>query len=136
MPGRSARAGATSIEFALVGSIFFMLVMGIFEIGRAFMVQHLLTNAARTGCRVGVLQGQSSAQITAAVNNTLSAQGVSGDGVTVQVNDGSTDASAANSGDEITVKVSVPVSSISWIPGTNYIAGSLYLNSQYTLRRE
>jgi hypothetical protein len=85
---------------------------------------------------VGVLQGQSSAQITAAVNNTLSAQGVSGDGVTVQVNDGSTDASAANSGDEITVKVSVPVSSISWIPGTNYIAGSLYLNSQYTLRRE
>jgi Flp pilus assembly protein TadG len=132
----AGRIGATSVEFALVGGIFFMIVMGIVEIGRAFMVKHLLTNAAREGCRQGVLSGRSTAQITGVVNTTLTAQGISGDAASVQVNDGSADASTANSGDEITVKVSVPVSKITWIPGTNYLQPNTTLSSQYTLRRE
>jgi Flp pilus assembly protein TadG len=114
--------------------VFFLILMGIVEIGRGFMVKHLLTNAARQGCRTGVIEGTSSAQITTVVNNSLSSDGVSGDGVTVQVNDGSADASAAQSGDEITVKVSVTVDKISWLPFTNYVFGSI--SSQYTLRRE
>src|SRR5690349_3839288 len=97
--GWARRAGATSVEFAVAGMVFFLIVMGIVEIGRAFMVQHLLTNATRQGCRAGVLQGQSTAQITAVVTNCLAAQGINGDVATVQVNDGSTDASNANSGD-------------------------------------
>jgi Flp pilus assembly protein TadG len=110
--------------------------MGIVEVGRAFMVQHLLTNAAREGCRKGVLPGWSTAQITGVVNNALSADGISGDVATVQVNDGAVDASTANSGDEITVKITVPASKISWIPGTSYLPGNANLSSQYTLRRE
>jgi Flp pilus assembly protein TadG len=130
------RVGATSVEFTVAGLVFFTLILGIFEIGRAFMVQHLMTNAAREGCRVGVLQGTSSAQITTAVTSRLAQQGVGGDVASVQVNDGTTDASNAKSGDEITVKVTVPVSKITWLPFTNYIDGGLNLNSQYTLRRE
>jgi Flp pilus assembly protein TadG len=133
---RAGRFGATSVEFAVAASVFFMIVMGVVEVGRALMVQHLLTNAARQGCRVGVLQGKSNDQIQTAVNNTLNGQGISGDSVTVLVNDGTTDASAAQSGDEITVAVRVPVSAISWIPGTNYLLPNASLTSQYTLRRE
>jgi Flp pilus assembly protein TadG len=132
----SQRFGATCVEFTVAGLVFFTLILGIFEIGRAFMVKHLLTNAAREGCRLGVLQGTSSPQITTAVTNRLSQQGIAGDAASVQVNDGTTDAQYAMSGDEITVKVTVPVSSITWLPFTNYIDGSLNLNSQYTLRRE
>jgi Flp pilus assembly protein TadG len=134
--GPARRIGATCVEFTVSGLVFFILILGIFEIGRAFMVQHLLTNAAREGCRLGVLQGVTSPQITAAVNNRLAQQGIGGDVASVQVNDGSTDAQYAKSGDEITVKVTVPVSKITWLPFTNYIDGSLNLNSQYTLRRE
>jgi Flp pilus assembly protein TadG len=132
--GWAVRAGATSVEFAVVSLVFFMILMGIVEIGRAFMVQHLLTNAARQGCRAGVLQGRSNDQITTVVNSVLQDQGLSGDGVSIQVNDGSADASSAQSGDEITVKVSVPVDKIGWLPGTTYLFGSM--SSQYTLRRE
>jgi Flp pilus assembly protein TadG len=132
----ACRVGATLVEFVPVSLAFFILILGIFEIGRAFMVQHLLTNAAREGCRVGVLQGRSNAQITAAVNNKLANQGINGDAASVQVNDGTADASTANSGDEITVKVTIPVSKMTWLPFTNYIAGNLNINSQYTLRRE
>jgi Flp pilus assembly protein TadG len=132
--GWARRAGATSVEFAVASLFFFLIIMGIVEIGRGFMVKHLLTHAARQGCRLGVIEGTTSAQITTAVNNTLTSDGISGDGVTVQVNDGSADASTAQSGDEITVKVSVTVDKISWVPGTNYLIGSI--SSQYTLRRE
>src|SRR5205085_9358756 len=102
--GRVRRALATSVEFAFAGSVFFIIILGIVEVGRGFMVKHLLTNAARQGCRTGVIEGTSSAQITAAVNNSLTSDGVSGEGVNVQVNDGSADASTAQAGDEITVK--------------------------------
>jgi Flp pilus assembly protein TadG len=140
MPGksvaRSRRLGATSIEFAVVGSVFFIVTMGIVEVSRGLMVQHLLTNAARQGCRVGVLEGKSSDQIKAAISNTLSSQGINGDIVTVLVNDDPADASTAQSGDAITVVVSVPVSAITFVPCTYYFLPNANLNSQYTLRRE
>src|SRR6516162_1061046 len=62
--GLARRAGAACVEFTVAGLVFFILILGTFEIGRALTVQHLLTNAAREGCRVGVLQGKSSTQIT------------------------------------------------------------------------
>jgi Flp pilus assembly protein TadG len=128
------RRAAAVVEFAVVGVVFVTLLFGIIEIGRGFMVHHLLTNAARLGCRLGVVEGTSTAQINAAVTNALSTEGISGDVATVTVNDGVTDASTAASGAEITVKVSVAASNITWIPGTNYVIGNIA--SQYTLRRE
>jgi Flp pilus assembly protein TadG len=128
------RTGAATIEFAIVGSVFFMMVLGIVEIGRGFMAQHLLTNAARQGCRTGVLPGKSSADISATVNSTLTGQGINGEAVIVQINDELEDASAAVTGDEVTVTVRVPVSQITWVPGGRYLSGNI--TGQYTLRRE
>jgi Flp pilus assembly protein TadG len=129
-----SRKGAAATEFALVALTFFTVIMGIFELGRALMVRHLLTNAARQACRVGVLQGKSSSQISAVAVNALTAQGINGDTVTVQVNDATTDASTAPSGAEITVIVSIPMSSVSWLPSSSYVINNL--SGQYTLRRE
>jgi Flp pilus assembly protein TadG len=47
--------GAALVEFALVVPAFFLLLFAIVEFGRGFMVSSLLTNAARSGCRVGML---------------------------------------------------------------------------------
>jgi Flp pilus assembly protein TadG len=131
---RPRRAGVTSLEFAVVAPTLFVILLGIFEVGRGIMVIHELTNAARIGCRVGAIEGTSTSTITAAVTANLSAVGISSDTVTVQVNDGSADASTAKANDEITVKVTVPASNVTWVPGGQYLTGTL--SGQYTLRRE
>ena len=60
--------------------------------------------------------------------------GIASDTIVVQVNDGSGDALNANANDEVTVTVSVPISSVTWVPGGTYLNGSI--SSQYTLRKE
>jgi Flp pilus assembly protein TadG len=129
-----ARAGATALEFAFVGPVFLMLILGIIEVGRGLMVQSLLTNAARAGARTGIIEGKGNTDITSAVATSLSGLGISGDAIAVQVNDGSADASSAQPNDEITVTVSVPVSSVSWVPVPNFLNGTIY--GRYTLRRD
>ena len=49
------RHGAAAVEFAIVAPIFFLLALGLIEIGRMVMLQHSMTNAAREGCRVAGL---------------------------------------------------------------------------------
>ena len=129
-----ARRGAHAVEFAVVGIVMFVFILALVELGRGFMVQHLLTNAARQGCRVGILPGKANSDVVTAVNGALGSQGIRGDTAVVQVNDNTADVSTAKSGDEVTVIVSVPVSSVTWLPGTGFLTGSI--SSKYTLRRE
>ena len=91
-------------------------------------------NAAQLGCRAGIIEGQTTANIQTVVTNALTATGVHEETTTVQVNDGSADASTAVAGDEITISVKVPVSSICWVPITRFPGVSL--QGQYTMRRE
>jgi Flp pilus assembly protein TadG len=49
--GSQAERGAVAVEFALVLPIFLMLVLGIFEFGRAFNIQVSLSEAARESVR-------------------------------------------------------------------------------------
>jgi len=131
---RPTRTGSTTVEFAVVGGVFFLVVFAIFELGRGVMVLHQLANAARIGCRAAVVEGTSDSAVRQAVDNNLRAAGISGAAVTVQVNDAAGSADNAQSGDEITVAVSVPVSKVTWLPGGRYLQGTLA--GQYTLRRE
>jgi Flp pilus assembly protein TadG len=131
---KPSRCGAYVAEFAVVALLFFVLVLAIIEFGRALMVMHLLNNAARAGARYGALEGVTTQNIKDNVNAALTNVGISGDNVTVQVNDGSADASTASQGGEITVQVTVPVSSVTWIPNLGFLSGNL--GTQYTLQRE
>jgi Flp pilus assembly protein TadG len=123
-----------TVEFAVVATVFFAMVLGIIEMGRGLMVAQLLTSAARVGCRVGIIEGKSTSAITGVATSYLSNLGINGDTATVQVNDGSADASTAQANDEITVIVTVPVTSITWVPGGIFPFGTL--SGQYTMRRE
>jgi Flp pilus assembly protein TadG len=128
------RRGATTVEVAVVAPIVFAIILGIIELGRGLMVIHMLNNAAQAGARTGIIEGKSTANIKSVVVSALTGSGISGETATVQVNDGTTDASAAGAGDEITVLVKVPISSISWVPVPKFLSGSL--QGQYTMRRE
>ena len=51
--------GATVAEFAVVASVFFMMVFGIIEFGRLMYTHNALTDAARRGARYAALHPES-----------------------------------------------------------------------------
>jgi len=55
-PTSRRRSGATSVEFAFVAILLFMLLFGIFEYGRFLFVYHMTTNAARDAARFAVVR--------------------------------------------------------------------------------
>lgn len=55
------RPGAALVEFAIVISLLLLMVFGVIELGRGYFVVHELNDAARQGCRAGVIEGRSTA---------------------------------------------------------------------------
>jgi Flp pilus assembly protein TadG len=133
---QSGRRGTSVVEFALVAPIFFVVVMGLIEIGRACMVTELLTEAARRGCRAGVIEGTSSSSIQSAATDYLTSVGINGESADVYVNDvlaDNTNIKAMPAYTEITVVVTVPISNVTWTP-IRWVNNAL--SGQYTMRRE
>jgi Flp pilus assembly protein TadG len=131
--GRGRRAAA-AVEFAVVGLVFFPLVLGIIEVGRGLMIIHVLTAAATHGCRTAIVEGNGKDQVDAAVSSVLTGAGITNVTPTVRVNNAPGDPATAQAGDEITVIVSVPVSQVTWVPGGHFLSGNL--SAQYTLTKE
>jgi Flp pilus assembly protein TadG len=68
---RKDQGGVTSIEFALVSVVFFMLLVGIFEVGVLLYGLSSMTNGAREGARYGVASlNNISGHLTACDNTT------------------------------------------------------------------
>jgi Flp pilus assembly protein TadG len=111
-----------------------MMVFGMLELGRAIMVQQLLTNAAREGVRVGVLDSPTptASVVTSTVTNYLKNAGVSGATVTVVPSEPTT----ATYGTPISVTVQVPFSSVSWVPTPQFMKSSTKLKATAVMRRE
>lgn len=63
------RSGAATVETALVLPIFFMVMLGIVEVGRAFMVSQMLTNAAREGARIATMVGSTNSEVISTVKD-------------------------------------------------------------------
>jgi Flp pilus assembly protein TadG len=82
--GDRSERGAELIEFALVLPILLVIVGGIIDFGFLFQRYEVLTNAAREGARVAVLPGYTNADVSARVNQYLTAGGVPA-GATVTV---------------------------------------------------
>lgn len=72
-PHDAERRGAATVETALVLPVFFMVMLGIVEIGRFFMVSQLMTNAAREGARIAIMTGSTNNDVTATVKQVAQA---------------------------------------------------------------
>jgi Flp pilus assembly protein TadG len=132
---RAPRRGIALVEFAVVVSLLFVLVLGIIEFGRAMMVLEMLNNAARNGCRVGCLSGSANTDVSSAVTSALANGGFAGTTTTVQVNGVTADASSAVSGDAVTVVVQVPFNKVTWLPSPLFLGGKT-LGSSVVMRHE
>ena len=131
-PTRAATVrGVAAVEFAIVAPIFFLVVLGIIEFGRMAMVQQVLTNAAREGARVGVLDGSTKAKVLSAAGQYLNGAAVSTANVQVQPDP----PSSAGYGEPITVTVTVPFDDVSWLPAPFFLGGRT-LSAEAVMRRE
>jgi Flp pilus assembly protein TadG len=81
---RSKERGQTLAEFALVIPIFLLILMGIFDMGRAVFAYSSITNAAREGTRLGIVN-QNTGKITERANQMAAAADKAAAAVTIQI---------------------------------------------------
>ena len=136
-PGR--RRGAAMVETSIVLSVFFLLVLGMIEMSQMGMASQLVTSAANAGCRVAVVNGHSQADVASAVSTLLASGGINvSSGInasTYTITTSPSDVTTSHLGDSITVTVSVPFSSISWL-GAPMFLGASTITSSATLSSE
>jgi len=61
--------GATLVEFALASTVFFVLIFGVVEFGRALWQYNVVANAAKAGVRWAAVRGSSSGQTAATASD-------------------------------------------------------------------
>lgn len=125
------RRGASAVEFALVAPIFFLVVLGIIEFGRLAMVQQIITNAAREGARIGVLDKSTTAKVRSKVDDYLNSAKIKGASVQVSPDP----PSSAGYGESISVQVSIDFGDVSLLPAPFFI-GNQTLSAESVMRRE
>jgi Flp pilus assembly protein TadG len=81
-----SETGAELIEFMLVFPMLLLLVAGMVDFGMLLRTYEVVVNAAREGARVAILDGYSTADVQARVQQYLDAAGLS-DTPTVTVDD-------------------------------------------------
>ena len=72
---RSER-GAALVEAAMIMPMILLISVGIFEFGRAYQTSQVLTNAAREGARLAVLEGRTDGDVRARVNKYVTDGGL------------------------------------------------------------
>ena len=138
------RRGAVTVEMALVLPIFTMLVFGIIEFGRGFMIMQLVTNAAREGCRRAIIDGSTNTEITNYVQTFMQTSGnVAPASTTVTITVTPATGNPANptsslatcaSRDLVNVKVQIPFSAVQLITA-KYLSGKT-LKGEASMRHE
>ncbi len=150
---RTVRRGAAAVEMAFIVPVVFVVIFGIIEFGRLWLVVQTLNECARYGCRMAIAKntgttGNWSGDIKTEVQNRAAQLlGTSSSNITVDVYvDGSktTDLSSAHgyqpsssgytAGSDIKVITTVAWSSVAWIPA-QYLGG-VTLTNEYRLNKE
>ena len=78
---RRCETGSQLIEFMIIFPILILLIAGIMDFGMLLRNYEVVTNAAREGARVAILDGYDQADVQVRVNQYLGAAGMSGTGI-------------------------------------------------------
>jgi Flp pilus assembly protein TadG len=125
-----SRRGVATVEFAIVAPLFFLLVLGCIELGRALMVQQILTNSSRAGARNAVTMAGTESSAVAAASDFAEGASVGGVNVAVTPNPAS-----AEAGEMVTVTVTVPFENVTWVPAPWFMGGKT-LSATSVMRKE
>ena len=131
-------AGQSLAEFAILLPILMGVVIGIFEFGRAWNVDQVLTNAAREGGRLAVIETSSQGDVLNAVEGALTNAALEPSLATITV-----DGMDEGYGTQATVQVEYPYEFVFLGPimaflgdGEGDTPGSITLTSQIVMRNE
>jgi Flp pilus assembly protein TadG len=130
---RRNRRGSAVVEFAIVAPVFFAFTLGMIEVGRAVMVQQILTTASREGARQAVLDGATEGAVTTFITNYLTTAATTAAGTTVAFSP-SVPTAAGYTG-PVTVTVSLPFNQVSWSPSPIFLNGAT-LTASTTMQRQ
>jgi Flp pilus assembly protein TadG len=106
---RRSERGTALLEMAMTLPLLLLVSVAIFELGRAYQTQQILTNAAREGARMAVLPDASTSTIETRVKEYLAMGQLSNvDAATVDVNTTATIAMGAATVSASVVTVNYP----------------------------
>ena len=125
--------GQALVEFAIAAPVVFLILLGLFDVGRLVFINNELTEAAREGARWGAVQGRAAAEAdgdNTAVSDEVASRIVvaPAPAITLSCTDLGGAGGACGSGDLVTINVSSSVSPITPIIGD--IIGPLVLTSE------
>ena len=131
-----SRKGAALIEFAVIAPLLIILTVGLIELGRGITVKHVLSDAARHGCRYGIDSGTDNATLTTKVKSILTDNHLNADAATIKiyVNDAEMDVKTALRHDKIAVRVSIPNSEVNWLT-PSFLTGNI-VSEKMTMMRQ
>lgn len=131
------RPAVAAVELAVILLVLGVIVVGMLEMGRALNVKETLSDAARRGCRAGILPGGSDSAISAHVAKVLKDHNLTPTDATIQVkvNDVVADAGTAKQNDKISVAVSISVSKVCWITPYFFSRSSIESETMVMMRQ-
>lgn len=111
------RRGVVMLEFIIAFPIFLFSIVAIIELGRAMMVQQILTNAAREGARRAVVAEATNQQVTDRITEYLQRTSLNGATPTILIRNQDGEAIGnlqedTNPRDVIDIAVTVPYNEV------------------------
>lgn len=109
--------GGAVVEFAIIAPLLATIVLGTIEVTRAIQVKNVLTDTARSGCRIAVEYGANSQSVKDNISSILTSNGIDTKlaTTTILVNNKAVDLSTAAKYDVISVKIALPIASVNWV---------------------
>jgi Flp pilus assembly protein TadG len=113
-PAGRSRPALAAVELALLSPFIVTLILGMVEIAHGLAVKESLSDAAQKACRTGAKPGKSTADAQAEVDNIMQDLNITNYSTAILLNGTTTDIQYAKHNDQISVKVTVPVSQVFW----------------------
>ncbi len=126
---KHARRGAAVVETAVIAPILILCMLGMMEVGYAFMVRQTVTMASREGARAASLPGGTLTDVTTAVDAVMDSANLTGYTTTSNIE------TVTPTDLEVWVGVTIPLNRVSWT-GQLFGGGSFDISSTTTMRRE
>ena len=114
-------SGQSLAEFAIAVPMLLLLIIGMIEFARAWMVRQVIVNVAREGARLAVVPTSTQGSVAARVDSLLTVSGINPANATVTIN---TCDGTACAGQPDVVQISVPYQFALVGPVLNYVCGS------------
>lgn len=126
---KNLRRGSAVVEMAVMAPLLITAMLGMIEVGYAFMVKQTVTLAAREGARAGALPGGTLNDVQGAVDAAMASPGLTGYSLDSNVS------SLSPSDTEVWVEVSIPLDRATFT-GSLLGGGSFNITGKTTMRRE